>query len=149
MAFWLFKQEPSCYGYADLERDGSTNWDGVTNALALKHLRACQAGDLAFFYHTGEEKAIVGILEITGDAEPDPNQENDKLVMLPVKAVRKLAIPVSLAAIKADPDFNDWELVRNSRLSVMPCSEAIWRKVLEMAGEKGPTAKKSKKGKSE
>ena len=135
MSRWLFKQEPECYSFADLERDGETLWDGVTNALALKHLRLCQPGDVAFFYHTGKEKNVVGILEIIGTALPDPNAENDKLVIVPVKAVRALAKPVSLAAIKADPLFAQWELVCNSRLSVMPCPEELWNRVLELAGE--------------
>jgi len=131
---WLFKQEPDCYAFADLVRDGGTVWDGVTNALALKHLRLCQPGDLGFFYHTGKEKNVVGIFEITGTAAPLPDAENDKLVAVPVKPVRALSKPVSLAAIKADPLFADWELVRNSRLSVMPCPEELWDRVLEMAG---------------
>jgi predicted RNA-binding protein with PUA-like domain len=136
MAFWLFKQEPSCYGYGDLERDGSTNWDGVANPQALKNLRACKPGDLAFFYHTGDEKAIVGIMEITGEAVPNPEEENEKLVMLPVKAVRRLAKPITLAAIKADERFADWELVNQARLSVMPCSAARWKLIEKLAAGK-------------
>ena len=145
MSRWLFKQEPDCYSFADLVRDGETLWDGVTNALALKHLRRCQPGDVAFYYHTGKEKNVVGILEITGTALPDPNAENDKLVIVPVKAVRPLAKPVSLAAIKADPLFAQWELVRNSRLSVMPCPEDLWNRVLELAGEELEKAREQTK----
>ncbi len=135
MAHWLFKQEPDVYSFADLVGDGATLWDGITNALALKHLRLCQAGDTAFFYHTGKEKAIVGILEITGTACPDPTLDDEKLVVVPVKAVRALAHPVTLATIKADPLFKMWELVRMSRLSVMPCGDELWNRVLELAGE--------------
>ena len=135
MAHWLFKQEPDCYSFDDLVRDSQTMWDGITNALALKHLRRCDAGDLAFVYHTGKEKSIVGIATIVGAPIPDPNFDDEKLVVVPVKAVRALANPVSLATIKADPLFAEWELVRNSRLSVMPCSEEIWNRVLELARE--------------
>lgn len=136
MAYWLFKQEPSCYGYADLERDGATNWDGVANPQALKNLRACKPGDLAFFYHTGDEKAIVGVMEVTGEAVPNPEEESEKLVMLPVKAVRRLAKPVTLADIKADARFADWELVKQARLSVMPCSAAMWKLIEKLAAAK-------------
>ncbi|MGL6094195.1 MAG: EVE domain-containing protein [Fimbriiglobus sp.] len=134
MARWLFKQEPDCYSYAALERDGETLWDGVANALALKHLRAAKPGDVAFFYHTGDEKAVVGVMEITGDPRPDPTQNDPKLAVVPVKPVRRLATPVTLAAIKADPAFATWELVRMARLSVMPVSDEIWAKIEEMAG---------------
>jgi predicted RNA-binding protein with PUA-like domain len=133
MAFWLFKQEPEEYSFADFVRDGSTLWDGISNALALKHLRACQKGDRAFFYHTGKEKAIVGILEITGPAVPDPNADDEKLVVVPVKPIQKLKSPVTLEAIKADPAFADWELVRIGRLSVMPCSPERWQQILKMS----------------
>jgi predicted RNA-binding protein with PUA-like domain len=138
MARWLMKCEPECYSYADLERDGHTLWDGVSNPLALKHLRACTAGDVAFFYHTGDEKAVVGVMEITGPAVPD--KTDPKLVAVPVKAVRRLAVPVTLAAIKADSAFADWELVKQARLSVMPVSDALWAKVESMAGSLTPTA---------
>lgn len=133
MPFWLFKQEPDCYSYADLERDGETLWDGITNALALKHLRTAQAGDQAFFYHTGDEKAVVGIMEVTGAPRPDPKLENEKLVVVPVKPVGRLASPVTLAMLKADPAFADWELIRISRLSVMPCSPDRWERIVAMA----------------
>ena len=138
MARWIFKQEPDCYSFDDLMRDSETVWDGITNALALKHLRRCVPGDLAFYYHTGKEKAIVGIAGIIGAPIPDPDSDDPKLVVVPVKAVRALATPVRLASIKADPLFAEWELVRNSRLSVMPCSGEFWNRVLELAGEKVP-----------
>lgn len=134
MAFWLFKQEPSCYSYADLERDGTTLWDGVANPLALKHLRACRPGDRVFFYHTGKEKAVVGIMEVAG--EPAPDADGGKGAAVPVKAVRALAAPVTLAEIKADDRFADWELVTQSRLSVMPCSAARWKLIEAMAAGK-------------
>ena len=103
MALWLFKQEPDCYPYSQLEADGQTFWDGVANPLALKHLRTCAAGDLAFFYHTGDEKAVVGVMEVTGP--PVVDADDPKEVAVPVKPLRKLANPVTLAAIKADPVF--------------------------------------------
>ena len=125
MAFWLFKQEPGCYSYADLEKDGTTVWDGVSNALAQKHLRAVKAGDKAFFYHTGDEKAVVGVMQIVAD--PRPAAENEKHVVVEVKPVRRMKNPVTLATIKADEAFADWELVRQSRLSVMPVSAEVWK----------------------
>lgn len=141
MAFWLMKCEPGCYSYADLERDGQTVWDGVANPLALKHLRACAPGDLAFFYHTGDEKAIVGVMEVTGGAIPAPGETDPKLVAVPVRAVRRLANPVTLAAVKADKAFADWELVKQARLSVMPVSAERWAKVEALATATAVTAK--------
>jgi predicted RNA-binding protein with PUA-like domain len=131
MAFWLFKQEPSCYSLAHLERDGTTTWDGVTNAAARIHLRNTKKGDKAYFYHTGDEKAVVGVMEIASDPKPDP--EDEKGVVLDVKFVKRLKHPVPLAAIKADAAFKDWDLVRISRLSVMPCPPAVWKKIEAMS----------------
>jgi predicted RNA-binding protein with PUA-like domain len=135
MALWLFKQEPSCYSFTDLQKEGSTTWDGVTNALAQKHLRAVKKGDRVLFYHTGDEKAVVGIMQVTADPAPDPADETGKRVVLTVKPLKKLKNPVPLAAIKADKDFADWELVRMSRLSVMPVSEKRWKKIEGMSNE--------------
>jgi predicted RNA-binding protein with PUA-like domain len=129
MAFWLFKQEPDCYSYADLERDGVTTWDGVNNPLAQKHLRAVKPGDKVFYYHTGSEKAIVGVMTVS----EGPTPVDGKKVAVQVKAVKKLKNPVTLAAIKADESFADWELVRMSRLSVMPVSAELWKKIEGMA----------------
>jgi predicted RNA-binding protein with PUA-like domain len=126
MAFWLMKQEPDDYSYADLERDGTTTWDGVKNPLALKHLRACAAGDLAFYYHTGKEKAVVGVMEVVGVTDG----------VVTVRAVRRLARPVPLATIKADAAFADWELVKQARLSVMPVTKAVWDRVEKHAAGK-------------
>jgi predicted RNA-binding protein with PUA-like domain len=131
MAHWLFKQEPSCYSFENLVADGSTTWDGVANAVAQKHLRNTKKGDLAFFYHTGSEKAVVGIMEVCSDPAPDPN--DDKMMVVNVKPVRKLKSSVTLAAIKSDELFASWELVRISRLSVMPVPDAIWKKILAMS----------------
>ena len=139
MAYWLFKQEPSSYSYSRLEAEARTVWDGVSNNLALKYLRSAKRGDRAFFYHTGDEKSIIGIMEIASSPYSDPkdgssNNNNNRLTVVDVIPVAKLPRPVSLEAIKADPTFSDWELVRISRLSVMPVPEPIWKKILKMAG---------------
>lgn len=136
MALWLCKQEPGCYSYQDLERDGSTNWDGVANPLARKHLRMMKPGDKVLFYHTGKEKAVVG--EMVVGAEPclDPVGDDKSAVAVEMKAVRELAKPVTLATIKADKLLAKWDLVRLPRLSVVPVSEAQWKRVMELAEEK-------------
>ena len=133
MAHWLFKEEPGTYSFANLERDGSTTWSGVTNALAQKHLRAIKKGDTVFFYHTGDEKAVVGVMEVTADPTSDPEDSAGKRVVVVVKPLRKLKKNVSLASIKADKVFAEWELVRISRLSVMPVPDALWKKIETMA----------------
>jgi predicted RNA-binding protein with PUA-like domain len=138
MARWLFKSEPDCYSYSDLERDRSTVWDGITNALARKHLREVQPGDKIWFYHTGGEKAVVGLMEAVSGPQSDPNDDDPKAVVVEVKPVRKLKQPVTLARIKADPLLADWVLVRNSRLSVVPVSPDQWRRVEELAKAGGP-----------
>ena len=142
MARWLFKQEPGCYAYADLERDGETVWDGVTNPLALIHLRAAKVDDRVFFYHTGSEKAVVGMMEITG------REEADGKPLLTVRPLGRLANPVTLAAIKADPAFVNWELVKNSRLSVMPVPEAVWKRIEKLAAGAPPAKGETMKGKT-
>lgn len=133
MACWLFKVEPDCYSFADLTRDKKTTWDGVANAVAQKHLRATAKGDRVLYYHTGDEKAVVGIAEITANPAPDPNDEAGKRVVVTVKPIKALKSPVTLAAIKADPAFAGWELVRLPRLSVMPVSAEQWARVEELA----------------
>ena len=136
MALWLFKEEPDSYSFTDLQRDGSTVWSGVTNALAQKHLRAVKKGDRILFYHTGDEKAVVGVMEVAADPVPDPDDETGKRVVVTVRPVRALKHPVPLAAIKAEKAFAGWELVRVPRLSVMPVTEAQWKKI-EAMSEKG------------
>src|ERR1017187_797735 len=126
MALWLCKQEPSCYGFDDLLRDGATLWDGVSNALARKHLRQMKTGDRVFFYHTGKEKAIVGEMAVAADPQPDPKVDDQAAVAVEMKAVRKLVRPVTLAEIKADKLLVGWDLVRLSRLSVVPVTDAQW-----------------------
>jgi predicted RNA-binding protein with PUA-like domain len=132
MGLWLFKEEPDSYSFADLQRDGSATWDGVTNALAQKHLRAVKAGDLVFFYHTGDEKAVVGVMRVSADPRPAPDDETGKRVVVTVEPVRAFARPVPLAAIKAQKRFADWELVRLPRLSIMPVQEDLWQAIEEM-----------------
>ena len=124
MANWLFKTEPGTYGYHHLEKDKQTVWDGVSNNLALKHLRAIKKGDKILIYHTGEEKAIVGLAEAVKDSYPDP--KNPKLTVVDIKAVKRLSKPITLAEIKSRKEFADFLLVRMSRLSVMPVSPAHW-----------------------
>ncbi len=132
--YWLLKTEPSDYSYADLNRDGRTVWDGVSNNLALKHLRNIKAGDWAFLYHTGKERALVGIAEVISDPYPDPKKSDVKLVVVDVKAREELPQSVSLADVKADSEFSDFLLVRLSRLSVMPVTPPQWNRLLAMAG---------------
>ncbi len=131
MARWLFKQEPSCYSFDDLERDGDTLWDGVSNALARKHLRETKPGDRVFFYHTGKEKAIVGEMKVVGKPIVDADDADPKAVSVKVKFVRRLK-PLRLAVIKADPLLVNWDLVRLSRLSVVPVSDEQWQRVEEL-----------------
>jgi len=131
MAHWLMKSEPGVYSWADLVRDGGTDWDGVRNNAARLHLRAMQPGDEAFFFHSGTERAVVGIMRIAGAGEPDgPDGE---WVKVPVKPVRALTRPVTLAAIKADPRLARMELIRQSRLSVSPVRDEEWAVVLDLA----------------
>lgn len=132
MAHWLMKSEPGTYSWDDLVRDGSTEWDGVRNPTARLHLKAMRQGDEAFFYHSGDERAVVGIMRVTREARPDPKDAN--WVSVEVEAVRPVG-PVTLKAIKAEPSLTKMELVRLSRLSVSPVRDEEWRKVLEMAGE--------------
>jgi|SRR5262245_17551162 len=137
MALWLCKQEPSCYSYDDLERDGSTVWDGVSNALARKHLRTMRVGERVLFYHTGKEKAVVGEMVVSGEPRPDPKSDDEHAVVVEFKPVRKFPAAVTLAEIKADKSLANWDLVRISRLSVVPVTEAQWQRVAKLAEGKG------------
>lgn len=130
---WLVKEEPSSYSFADLERDGRTAWAGVRNPLAQQHLRAMKAGDRVFFYHTGGEKAVVGIARVVTGPRPDPADKGGKLQMVEIAPVQRLKTPVTLAAIKADPAFADFPLVRISRLSVMPVTGREWAAIEAMS----------------
>lgn len=135
MNYWLLKTEPGDYSYFDLEKDVKAVWDGVGNNQALIFLRSMKKGDQTFVYHTGKEKAIVGVAEVVRGAYPDPGQDDPKLVVVDIKSKAQLKNAVSLAIIKADPDFADFHLVRNSRLSVMPVTNKMWKKILAMGGK--------------
>ena len=130
---FLFKEEPTHYSYDDLVRDGKTSWTGVKNPLAQKHLRSVKKGDRIFYYHTGDERAVVGIARAAGDAYPDPKDASGKLHAVDVAPVKKLARPVTLAEIKASAAYRDFPLVRISRLSVMPVSDREWDGIEKMA----------------
>jgi predicted RNA-binding protein with PUA-like domain len=124
--YWILKTEPSVYAFADLQRDGRTRWDGISNPVALKHLRSMHRGDQAMVYHTGDEKRVVGLATVA--SEPDEH------AVVELEAGRSVATPVTLAAIKADPAFKDLALVRMGRLSVVPVPADLWKKLLGMAG---------------
>jgi predicted RNA-binding protein with PUA-like domain len=133
MAYWLFKEEPDHYSYADLERDKTTLWDGVTNNLARKHLRQVRRGDQILFYHTGKEKAVVGEVRAVSDPMADQNSADPKAVVVQVRPVRRLHYPVPLGRIKEDPLLASWDLVRLPRLSIMPVTLDQWRRVEELS----------------
>ena len=130
---WLFKEEPTHYSYDDLARDKKTSWTGVRNPLAQKHLRSVQKDDKIFFYHTGDQKSVVGVAKALGAAYPDPADKTGKLFAVDVGPVKKLPKPVTLASIKADKSFAMFALVRMSRLSVMPVSDDEWTRIEKMA----------------
>lgn len=134
MAHWLMKSEPGEWGWGDQIKVATAPWNNVRNHLAARHLRAMKAGDTAFFYHSVTEKRIVGILEIVGEAEPDPGDETGKFVQVIVKAVKPFATPVTLAQVKADPELAELALVRQVRLSVMPVPDAAWAKICALGG---------------
>ena len=135
MALWLFKQEPDCYSFGDLKRDGKTVWDGISNALALKNLRQVRRNDRVFFYHTGKQKAIVGEMRVVGN--PRKEAADAKAVVVEVAFVCELTRPVTLAEIKSDKHLAGWDLVRLPRLSVLPVSEVQWRRVEELSEKDG------------
>jgi predicted RNA-binding protein with PUA-like domain len=130
---WLFKEEPSNYSFDALVKDKKTVWSGVKNPLAQKHLRSVKKGDRIFYYHTGDERSVVGIAKALGDAYADPGDKAGKAAVVDVGPVKTLARPVTLAEIKADAAFKDFALVRISRLSVMPVSDAEWNRIEKMS----------------
>jgi len=133
MARWLLKTEPATYSWDDLVKDKQTTWDGITNAVALKHLRSMNKGDLALIYHTGNQKAVVGIAEIARGPYPDPGEDDDRLVVVDLKPKKKLKQPVTLSDIKADPAFAGWDLLRIGRLSVVPVPDPMWKRIEELS----------------
>ena len=133
MSYWLLKTEPDCYAWDDLAHDKKTVWDGVSNALALKHIRSMKKGDLALIYHTGGERQAVGIAEIASDPYPDPKEQDEKLAVVDLKIKKKLPQPVSLDVIKSDKTFAGWDLLRISRLSVVPVPQKMWKRIEELS----------------
>ena len=131
---WLFKEEPSNYNFDAFVKDKKTTWSGVRNPVAQRNLASVKKGDQVFYYHTGDEKQIVGIARALGDAYPDPDDANGKAHVVDIGPVRKLARPVTLKEIKADAFFADFALVRISRLSVMPVSAAQWARIEKLGG---------------
>jgi predicted RNA-binding protein with PUA-like domain len=131
---FLFKEEPANYSFDEFVKDGRTTWSGVRNPAAQKHLRSVKKGDLIFYYHTGAEKAVVGIAKAATDAYADPDDPSGKAHVVDLVPVRKLARAVTLAEIKADKRFADFALTYVPRLSVMPVTDAQWKMILSMAG---------------
>ena len=136
MSYWIVKTEPSTYSYDDLASQKTAVWDGVKNNLALKYLRQMQSGDRVLVYHTGDEKAVVGVAQVTSQAYPDPKQKDPKLAVVDLKADGRLPRPVPLAEIKKDRAFADLGLVRIGRLSVMPASAEQFNRLLKLGGQK-------------
>ena len=136
MNYWLAKQEPSGprgYNILQLQKDKKTMWDGVHNNLALKHIRNMKKGDVVFFYHTGNERQVVGIMSVTSNPYPNPDEENKRFVVVDVKFKKLFKAPVTLDMIKKHKKFKDWELLRISRLSVMPVPKLIWDDIIKMS----------------
>ncbi len=133
---WLLKTEPSTYSLDRLLREGRAVWDGVRNSLALQHLRAMKVGDRLLIYHTGSEKAVVGTANVVAAAYPDPTQDDPRLVVVDIAADTRLARPVTLATIKADPAFAGLPLIRLPRLSVMPVPPDQWKRILQLGSGK-------------
>lgn len=134
---WLFKEEPSSYSFEQFRKDGSTVWAGVRNPLAQKHLRSVRKGDSIFYYHTGNEKAVVGVARATSDAYADPKDKTGKAVVVDVAPVRPLDRPVTLTEIKASKAFSSFPLTRLPRLSVMPVTDAEWKEIERLSKTSG------------
>lgn len=136
MRYWLFKSEPNTWGWDDQVRKGDAGeeWDGVRNYQARNFMREMKIGDRGFFYHSMKEKAVVGIVEVIAEAHPDSTTEDPRWECVDIKAVKPVKTPVTLDQIKADPRLAEMVLVKNSRLSVQPVSDAEWRIICEMAG---------------
>lgn len=133
MAYWLFKEEPEHYSFDDLMKDRNVRWEGVRNNLALKHMRSIKKNDLVLYYHTGSEKAAVGIAKATSNPYPDPEAKDPKIVVVDIAPIEKLKRPVALAEIKANAKFKNFELVRIPRLSVMPVPDTLWNEIIKMS----------------
>lgn len=136
MNYWLLKTEPEDYSFDDLLREKRATWDGVRNHQALGFMRNMKKGDQVMIYHTGKERAIAGFAQVVRDAYPDPNQDDPKIVVIDIRAKKRLPVPVTFKEVKSDHDFADFLLVRNSRLSVMPVEKEIWEKLQVMGSAK-------------
>ena len=138
MAYWLFKTEPETFSWDMQKKRGSKGepWSGVRNYAAAKHMKAMKKGDIGFFYHTGEEKQIVGIVEVIAEYKPDPTDETGKFGLVDVKAVKDVPKPVTLATVKSDPKLKGMVLVREARLSVQPVTDAEWKYICKLGGVK-------------
>ena len=136
MAYWLVKTEPEAWSWDQQVKSGRTNWDGVRNHQAANNLKAMRQGDLAFFYHSGEERQIVGVVKVGREHQPDPKDASGKFVMVEMLTAAPAKTPVTLARIKAEPKLADMVLVKNSRLSVQPVDAASWKLICEMGGIK-------------
>jgi predicted RNA-binding protein with PUA-like domain len=134
MAYWLMKSEPGTWSWDDQVRDGVAEWDGVRNYQASNNMKAMTVGDRAFFYHSVNEKRIVGVVEVVREYYPDPTDEKGKFGMVDVKAVKPFETPITLKQIKDDPRLSDLPLIKQSRLSVMPIDPESWRIICEMGG---------------
>jgi predicted RNA-binding protein with PUA-like domain len=139
MAYWLLKTEPETFSWNDQLKRGAKGepWSGVRNFIARRNMKAMKKGDLAFFYHTGDEKQIVGIVDVIRESYPDPTDPEGKFLAVDVKAVEPLPQPVTLAAVKAEPRLKDMSLANHPRLSVQPVTPAEWKIVCKMGGKKG------------
>ena len=135
MPHWLLKTEPDCYSFSDLQKDKKTVWDGIANALALKHLRTMKKGDQVLIYHTGDERSAVGVAEVTRDPYPDPKESDPKLVVVDLKPKHPLKRPIHLDEFKADESFQGWDLLRIGRLSVVPVPDPMWKRIQQLSNE--------------
>ena len=136
MNYWLLKTEPSVYSFNNLLNDGKTCWDGVTSNAGLKNIRNIRNGDLAFIYHTGNEKCITGISEVTSNPYKDSKSDNDKLMVFDIKPVKKLTNEITLSQIKSDRAFLGFALVKESRLTVVPVPKELWEYKLKLSETK-------------
>ena len=134
MPHWLLKTEPESYSWQDLRRERRTVWDGISNPLALKNMRAASRGDEVIIYHTGRERRAMGLARITRPAYPDPKLDDPRRLVINISAGKPLAEPVTLVNIKTDPAFRGWDLLRLSRLSFVPVPSDMWRRLLEISG---------------
>jgi predicted RNA-binding protein with PUA-like domain len=136
MSYWLVKSEPGSWSWDDQVKAGTTDWSGVRNPQATNFMKAMRKGDRVFFYHSGEERRIVGVVEVVKEFYPDPKDKSGRFGLVDVRTVGPVPEPVTLAAIKAEPKLKDLLLVRHSRLSVMPVDEPAWKLISRMGGLK-------------